>query len=223
MTGRREAPPLLPPPSRRQRSRRGRAAETSGANQKKNKSGLKLQGHEGTHPGEEEEEIPAPFPYPGPAPSQGKRPTEAEETAEREGQLGQVSRPGQHVPAEGAEPALLSSDSSDAPGTGSVRRKGKGKEASSSPSPSSSSSSGARRQGRRAPGLGFGHTGQRAPLLQAGRRSREGSSPPPPTCSKSSCSTAEAKDRVPRRQMVHAPTAENRDQNRTSKHRPPGG
>ncbi|XP_035265541.1 M-phase phosphoprotein 8-like isoform X1 [Anguilla anguilla] len=210
------APSSKPTAERQQ----GEVAETSGANQKKSKAAIKLQGIKELIQVKRKKKSPPPSPALAPPPQKES----AQQKLKKLLSGKSVSDKSHGRPARGgekAEPALLSSDSSDAPATGSVRRKSKGKEAPSSPSLSSSSSSGAVARDEEArPDLG---TTAAAPASGLSARGKE------PTSSRAEkeqpASTnlfekfllhCEAKDRVPRRQAVHT-TSENRaDQNRTA-------
>ena len=160
----------------------GEVAETSGANQKKNKAGLKVQGLKDLMHVKKRKKSPPPSPALA-LPSQKESAQQKLRKLMSGKSVSDKSHGRSGRGGEKAETAPISSDSSDAPPPASFRKKSKGKEAPSSPSPSSSSSSGAVARDDEAkpdcgpatvPGLRFGRKGQRPRPVQAGGQSGEG-------------------------------------------------
>ncbi|KAJ8282202.1 hypothetical protein COCON_G00047210 [Conger conger] len=193
----------------------GEVADTSGANQKKNKPGLKLQGIKDLIQVKKRKKSPPSSPALAPPQLKLKKLMSGKSATDKS--HGRSSRGG-----EKAETAPLSSDSSDAPPTGSFRKKSKGKEEPSSPSPSSSSSSGAvARDDDARPDSGLAAAiasslGTRGKDLASSRQGDKAEKEQPASTNlfEKFLLHCEAKDRMPRRQAVHS--SENRgDQNKT--------
>ncbi|KAJ8246737.1 hypothetical protein GJAV_G00254820 [Gymnothorax javanicus] len=219
---------------------REEAAEAPSANQKKSKAdGLKLEGikelMQVTKKKKKKKSSPPPSPNATPPPSQRDREKDGAQQKLKKlmsGGKGVSEKPhGRSARTEKAEPVLLSSDSSDTPGSGlSAKRASKAKEAPASPSPSSSSSSGAvaRDEEARADG-GTPTAGGSAAKTKdpAASSSKPGDRPEKEQLASTNLFEkfllhCEAKDRIPRRQGVHAASENRGGPGRTAPAKTPG-